>query len=95
MAYDDNSVEFFLNGNSLGVDSDAGGFKEETASNYRFGSTTSGQSQFTGEMDELRIYDEVLTIAEIRSVAAAIPEPSNSALLLGLVGLALILRRRE
>ncbi|BDS05739.1 hypothetical protein NT6N_07790 [Oceaniferula spumae] len=92
MTYNNNIVEFFLNGNSLGIDADAGGFNEETANNYRFGSTSNGQEQFIGEMDELKIYDEVLSISQIR--AAAVPEPSSTALL-GLGGLALILRRKK
>lgn len=89
--YNNNTIEFFVNGNSLGVDNNAGGFNNETANNYRFASTTNGNEQFTGEMDELKIFDEALSIAEIR--AAAIPEPSGIALL-SLGGLALLRRRR-
>jgi hypothetical protein len=47
---------------------------------------------FAGSMDELRIYDTVLSAGEV--AALAVPEPGPS-VLLGLGGLGLVLRRRR
>ena len=54
-----------------------------------------GQS-FNGQLDEVRIYDEALSAAEIGRIAdlVNIPEPSTIGLF-GLAGLGLILRRRR
>jgi hypothetical protein len=51
---------------------------------------------YDGVMDEVRIYSDVLTTSEIEGLftSNAVPEPSSTALL-GLGGLALILRRRK
>ena len=46
------------------------------------------------EIEEARIYDTALTQSEIQSLVVAVPEPSSAALL-GLGGLALMLRRRK
>jgi hypothetical protein len=57
------------------------------------GSTHSAVYNFTGGIDDVRIYDTVLSAAEIRSLAT-IPEPSGASLL-GLSALVLMLRRRR
>lgn len=51
-----------------------------------------GQS-FNGLLDDVRIYDEALTLGEINSARTAIPEPSSLGLL-ALTGLAFLRRRR-
>ena len=62
------------------------------AANFGIGSRT-GSEPFSGLIDDVRVYDSALSESEI-STLASIPEPSTTALL-GLGGLALILRRRK
>ncbi|MCP5537517.1 MAG: LamG domain-containing protein [Akkermansiaceae bacterium] len=57
------------------------------------GNTGATQDQLNGLFDDTRIYDTALSASEIASLAG-VPEPSSAALL-GLGGLALILRRRK
>jgi hypothetical protein len=67
------------------------------APHFTLGAWRSGGGQeFDGLMDEVAIYDSVLTQSDIAARANfnPIPEPSSTALL-GLGGLALILRRRR
>ncbi|MGB0775493.1 MAG: LamG domain-containing protein [Akkermansiaceae bacterium] len=61
-------------------------------SDFRLGSYNGAENQeFTGIMDQFRVSDTALTPAEFLTT---VPEPSSTALL-GLGGLALILRRRK
>ena len=53
-----------------------------------------GYRPFDGLLDELAIYDSALSDAQILEHATLVPEPSSTALL-GLGGLALIMRRRR
>lgn len=57
----------------------------------RIGSNHNGGEQFLGIIDDVRIYDSVLSASDI--AALAIPEPSVA--LLGLFGAAGLLRRRQ
>jgi hypothetical protein len=97
MTYNNNSWEGFINGVSAGVDTDAGNFLEETTANFRIGSNSSGTDQFLGRMDELKLFNTVLTPAEIQAAAVAmpVPEPTTWALLCGagLLGLGQLRRR--
>lgn len=91
MTYSNNALEFFVNGNSTATVANAGNFNEEVATGFRIGSTSNGGEQFDGRMDELKIFDNVLSVSEIR--ANAVPEPSSA--ILGGIGLLAFLRRRR
>ena len=84
--------EIFINGVSQGSrTSTVAGFND-TAINFGRARDSASDRPFDGKMDDIKLYDEVLTAAEIQT--AMTPEPSSAALL-GLGGLALILRRRK
>lgn len=86
------AVEIFVNG--VSVFTDSSGFNNETASNYRIGGNPNGQDMFNGLMDDVKIHNIALDQAGVIASATPVPEPSSTALL-GLGGLALILRRKK
>jgi len=49
---------------------------------------------YTGALDNITIYDQVLSGPQISSIYLAAPEPSTPVFLLGMGGMALLLRRR-
>lgn len=54
-----------------------------------------GLTGYAGDLDDIRIYNGLLTVSEVEAVrASAIPEPS-SVLLFGFCGLGLVTRRRR
>jgi len=56
--------------------------------------TSRNQGSFNGDLDDVRVYDEVLSAAQIEALATvAIPEPT-SGIFLSLASLALLRRRR-
>lgn len=83
-------AEFFVNGVSQGTLAGSSAANAGTGV-YRIGSRNG--ENFDGFIDEVRLYNEVLSDAEVSSLAV-VPEPS-SAVLLGLGGFALALRRRR
>lgn len=87
-------VRAYLDGVLLNTNTDADigtlGTLLNGTSDFRLGSYNGGSSEFNGIMDQFRVSDTALTPAEF----LAVPEPSSTALL-GLGGLALILRRRK
>jgi hypothetical protein len=100
------TLQLFIDG--VSVDSDAtvlgnvtfngiGGFGAApnlTIGAARPNSSDSGYRSYDGLLDELAIYDSVLSDTQILEHATFVPEPSSTALL-GLGGLALIMRRRR
>lgn len=94
MTYNNSNVEYFVNGASAGTTT-IGLFNDEGAgAETKIGGRAGGVENFLGLMDEVKYDDAILTVGEIQASATAVPEPSSSALL-GLAGLALILRRRK
>jgi hypothetical protein len=56
--------------------------------------TSRNKGSFKGDLDDVRVYNETLSGAEVAALAAvAIPEPT-SGILLSLASLALLRRRR-
>jgi hypothetical protein len=71
-----------------------------TTASLLIGNVAAGNRTFSGLIDNVRIYNSVEDAASLASImtfddAAAIPEPSSAALLLGLCGLTLTLQRRR
>lgn len=93
-------INFYLNGvltgtHASGADNNTGLGNNGVADPYAIGRAYgNGEGQYFGGMiDEIRVYDNVLTQPEIAALAA-VPEPSTG-MLIGLVGLATGLRRRR
>ncbi|YCM42964.1 LamG-like jellyroll fold domain-containing protein [Verrucomicrobiaceae bacterium 227] len=91
-------VTFYLNGAVTGTNGNTADNFTGTGNNglddpYAIGrSYGNGQEQwFPGSLDEVRVYDNVLTSTEI--AALVVPEPSSA--LLGFLGMGLVLRRRR
>ena len=72
----------------------AGNIRPSTSAEYRIGAAGSGGAfeGFNGTMDEVKLYNEVLTVDQIRTAAIPVPEPAAFPLAAALVGL---LRRRR
>jgi hypothetical protein len=86
----------YVNGNqvyqqTLGA---SGIIRPSTSVEYRIGAAGSGGAfeGFNGLMDEVKLYNEVLTVDQIRAAAIPVPEPTALPLAAALVGL---LRRRR
>jgi MYXO-CTERM domain-containing protein len=95
--YNNGVITYFLNGTML--DSDTSSFGNDTASaRLVIGSRLGGNDvdQLNGQLDGIRVYNTVLTEAEIRAAAVesvSVPEPSSA--FLGLTGLLAFTRRRR
>lgn len=92
-----NTATFYLDGAVYGTESET--FDLATAApgvedGFVLGTDTRDNRFFTGDMDDVRVYDEVLDATAILALSNVVPEPSSTALL-GLGGLALMLRRRK
>lgn len=74
----------------------AGGIGLGGTASIFLGNNGPNSAGFSGLMDDVRIYDGLLTVSEVESVrqAALVPEPS-SVLVFGLCGLGMVLRRRR
>ncbi len=86
------TIEVFINGVSV-FTTTVSNFNDETNPQFGIGGNGNGGDHFNGRIDELKIYDGVLSPAEI--VAAALPVPEPSAALLGGLGVLGLLRRRR
>lgn len=74
----------------------AGGLGLGSTASIFLGNNGPNTAGFSGFMDDVRIYDGLLTVSEIEGVrqAALVPEPST-VLMFGLCGLGLVIRRRR
>ncbi len=86
------AIEVFINGASV-FTTTVSSFNDETNPQFGIGGNGNGGDHFNGRIDELKIYDGVLSPAEI--AAAALPVPEPSAALLGGFGVLGLLRRRR
>ena len=95
--YNNGAINYFLNGVQLGG-SDTSFFNNEgPAARVTIGARAGGNDfdQTNGFLDGIRIYDQVLTAAQIQeaAVASVVPEPSSVGL--ALLGVACVVRRRR
>jgi hypothetical protein len=96
--YNNGQISYFLNGNPL--DSDTSLFGNEGApARLLVGARLGGNDtdQMNGRVDGVQVFNEVLTLDQIRQAAAAsvsVPEPSAT-LLLGVAGCLALARRRR
>lgn len=67
-----------------------------TAAPFTVGNNSANNRGFEGQMDNVRIYDEVLTSSQVEAIRAGelIPEPATLTLLLGALAGLLLYRRR-
>lgn len=97
------NVSLYVNGAHFGSISNiagltaASGFFPDTDSNKAaIGSNHLGVERITGKMDDVRIYNEIISateIADLASVAGLVPEPSTT--LLAITASSLLLTRRR
>jgi hypothetical protein len=96
--YNNGQINYFLNGNPLDSDTSLFG-NEGTPARLVVGGRLGGNDtdQMNGVVDGVQVFNQVLTVDQIRQAAAAsvsVPEPS-AMLLLGVVGCAIVGRRRR
>lgn len=91
---DDGTQQIFVDGVSVGGPGGTNGFGGFVPSNDLLIGTSGNDGSFNGLLDEVKIFDTLLTPAEIVAASVIVPEPS--ALVLGMLGVGgLILRRRR
>lgn len=90
-------VDIYIDGSFFqSFDSSNQAFQLGTLSNLTLGMTTSLQEGLDGQLDDFRIYDVALNSSQIATLAAAaVPEPSTYAALLGICALGLAMWRRR
>jgi hypothetical protein len=96
--YDNGQINYFLNGNALDSDTSVFG-NEGAAARLVVGGRLGGADtdQMNGLIDGVQVFNEVLTVDQIRQAAAAsvVPEPSTMLLGVGVGCVALARRRRS
>ncbi|MGJ8638751.1 MAG: LamG domain-containing protein [Opitutaceae bacterium] len=88
--YDGSNVQLFVDGISQGSNN-VGTYVGNTR-DVRLGNTWQSSRFFSGELDELRISDEVLGVPDFLTV---VPEPNQFTLVAGIAAMGLLFRRRE
>jgi hypothetical protein len=95
--YNNGQINYFLNGNALDSDTSVFG-NEGAAGRLVVGGRLGGADadQMNGLIDGVQVFNEVLTVDQLRQAAAAsvVPEPS-AMMLLGIVGCVALARRRR
>ena len=87
--------EIFVDGLSVASGATGAGGTMDTFQNLLIGTSNNGGS-FSGQLDEIKIFNEVRTAAQIQQDARVIPEPNSIALLaLSGFGMTALLRRRR
>ena len=102
VTYNNGSIEYFFNGVSIATDSWTA-FTEDSAGEVKIGGRNGGVENFDGLLDEVKVFDMVLTAEEIQLAAingtaatANAPEPSTLVLAaMSICGLGLVRRRRR
>ncbi|RYD46747.1 MAG: LamG domain-containing protein [Verrucomicrobiaceae bacterium] len=90
--YNNGNIQVFRNG-ILVYSPVATAFNNETSATFAIGMDAGYASFFNGRIDEIQIYDNAMTAANIVTAASTIPEPT--AVVLGSIGLLGLLRRRR
>jgi hypothetical protein len=87
-------LTFYVNFQTVGTATDCAPFPDVTAPLMIGQADQLFQSFFNGNLDEVRLYDNALTLDQIQEEAKAVPEPSTIALTATSL-LGLLLRRRR
>ena len=96
--YDNGTNTFFLNGNLLNTSTLTDTFGDESAlGRLVIGGRLGGndRDQANGLLDGLRVYNRVLTAAELREAAALSVVPEPSVAMLGIIAAPLMFRRKR
>lgn len=99
VAFDGDDATFYLDGVNIGTANAEGAAADTatTATQFGIGRRLGGQQPWRGYIDELAVYDRLLTDADVAEhYAAAVPEPTGlGALVLGGLCLGRVARRRR
>ena len=87
------TLSVYTNG-ALAVAESASGSVSVTTDDFAIGNRTSSSRAMTGYVDELRISDEALSVAELGYNGSLVPEPGTMGLVIVASGVCLFLRRR-
>ena len=93
-SFDNGAVTAWIDGVQETLTTDGGGSVAGEEAFVLGAATTAGASGFSGAFDDVSFFHGVLNQSEVDGLITAVPETSTTALL-GLGGLALIMRRRK